>query len=161
MIDEKQVALAAVAGAHGVEGEIRLKLFADSVDSLRRHRQVRVGERLLTLAAVRGGAQPIARLAEIADRSAAEALRGQLLTVPRSALPPLDEGEYYHADLLGLPCVDRESGEPIGSAVMVENFGAGDLVEIERPDGARFLVPIAVAVEIRPDRLIVDPAFII
>ena len=94
MIPDDQVALAAVAGAHGVGGELRLKLFAESIDSLKRHEKVRVGERDLTLKSVRSGSSgAIARFAEIADRSAAEMLRGQLLTVPRSSLPPLDEGE--------------------------------------------------------------------
>ena len=97
-----QVILAAVAGAHGVGGEVRLKLFAEGLDSLKRQQTLQAGERVLTLKAVRpGSAGAIARFAEIADRRAAEALRGTLLTVPRESLPPLAEGEYYHADLLG------------------------------------------------------------
>jgi 16S rRNA processing protein RimM len=153
------VTLAAIAGAHGLAGEIRLKLFAEGIDSLRRHEAVEVGGRRLTLKSVKpGGGGAIARFAEIGDRSAAEALRGQTLSVPRSALPPLEEGEYYHADLIGLPCV-AASGAPLGRAVLVENFGAGDIVEIERPDGSRFMVPVAPAVTIEPDRLVVDDAF--
>ena len=73
----------------------------------------------------------------------AEALRGTALTVPRSELPPLGEGEYYHADLIGLPAVST-AGEALGVCVAVENFGAGDVIEIERPDGARFMVPMRV-----------------
>ena len=64
-----------------------------------------------------------------------------MLSVPRSALPPLGEGEYYHADLLGLPAVS-DAGEPLGTVAAVENFGAGDVLEIERPDGKRFMVPM-------------------
>ena len=59
-----------------------------------------------------GGKDAVARFEGIADRSAAEALRGSLVEVDRSALPPLDEGEYYHADLIGLPCVDRRRRSP-------------------------------------------------
>jgi 16S rRNA processing protein RimM len=158
-LDEPQVTLAAIAGAHGIGGEVRLKLFAEGVASLQRHAQVQVGDRTLTLASVKpGGGGAIARFAEIADRSAAEALRGLTVTVPRSALPPLEEGEYYHADLIGLPCV-AASGRALGTAVLIENFGAGDLVEIERSDGTRFMVPIAAAVTIEADRLVVDEAF--
>lgn len=153
------VALAAIAGAHGLSGEVRLKLFAESVESLARHRQVRVGEHALTLDMVKAAAgDAIARFAEIGDRSAAEALRGALVTVPRAALPPLGEGEYYHSDLLGLPCV-AASGTPLGTCVLIENFGAGDIIEIERPDGTRFMVPVAQAVTIEPDRLVVDDSF--
>ncbi len=156
-----QVTLAAVAGAHGVGGEVRLKLFAESLDSLKRHRQLFAGSRPLTLESLRGGkGDPIARFAEIGDRAAAEALRGQLLSVPRPALPPLGEGEYYHADLIGLAC-ESLGGEPLGRVVAVENFGAGDLLEVERPDGKRALVPFRAGIaDLKEDRIVADPAFL-
>lgn len=138
---DKPVILAAVAGAHGVAGEVRLKLFGDGLVSLKAHKTFNDGA--LTLSKVRddnkGGA--IARFAEVPDRSAAERLRGTTLTVPRAALPPLAEGEYYHADLIGLPVL-TDAGDPVGTVVAVENYGATDLVEIERPDGKRFMVPL-------------------
>lgn len=142
MIDpDRLIALAAIAGAHGVTGEVRLKLFAESLESFSAHKSFNGGA--LTLKAVRAGpAGAIARFAEIADRSAAERFRGIELTVPRSALPPLAEGEYYHADLVGLPCALME-GEAVGRVVAVENYGAGDLVEIELLRGDRLLAPIA------------------
>jgi 16S rRNA processing protein RimM len=153
------VALAAIAGAHGVGGEVRLKLFAESIDSLRPYRAFDVGGRALTLKSLRPGSQgPIAGFGEISDRNAAEALRGTLLTVPRSSLPPLPEGEYYHADLIGLTSA-TPAGDVLGTVVAVENFGAGDIVEIERPDRGRFMVPIQ-AVTIEAERLLVDPAFV-
>ena len=159
-MSEDQVALAAIAGAHGIGGEVRLKLFAQSADSLKRHKQVRVGERLLTLASLKGDRTPIARFAEVPDRTAAEALRGQLLTVPRSALPPLEEGEYYHADLIGLPAVDRQ-GAAVGTVAAVENYGAGDLLEIERADGKRALVPFKPGIaDLEDGRIILDPEFL-
>ena len=158
---EREIALAAVAGAHGIGGEVRLKLFAESLESLKRHEKVLVGGRELTLSAVKGGAgAPIARFAEVQDRNGAEALRGQLLTVPRSALPPLAEGEYYHADLVGLACFDA-GGAPLGQVVAVENFGAGDIVEIEKPDGKRTMVPFRPGIaDLEGDRVIVDPLFL-
>ncbi|HEX8127201.1 MAG TPA: ribosome maturation factor RimM [Allosphingosinicella sp.] len=157
---EDQVALAAIAGAHGISGEVRLKLFAQSADSLKRHKQVRVGDRLLTLSSLKGDRTPIARFAEIADRTAADALRGQLITVPRSELPPLDEGEYYHADLIGLAC-ETASGEPLGSVIAVEDFGAGDILEIEKPDGRRTMVPFRAGVaDLVDGRIVADPQFL-
>ncbi|HWH17946.1 MAG TPA: ribosome maturation factor RimM [Allosphingosinicella sp.] len=160
-MDEAQVTLAAITGAHGIGGEVRLKLFAESAESLGRHKSVRVGERQLTLKSVKaGGGAPIARFAEIQDRTSAEALRGQTLTVPRSALPPLDEGEYYHADLIGLPCESLE-GEALGTVVAVENFGAGDIIEIEKPDGKRVMVPFRDGIaDLAGGRIIVDPVFL-
>ncbi|HEX8469160.1 MAG TPA: ribosome maturation factor RimM [Allosphingosinicella sp.] len=159
-MSEDQVALAAVAGAHGISGEVRLKLFAESADSLKRHRQVRVGERLLTLASLKGDRTPIARFAEIPDRTAAEGLRGQLVTVPRSALPPLEEGEYYHSDLIGLPC-ETAVGEPLGRVVAVEDFGAGEILEIEKADGRRTMVPFRTGIaDLAEGRVVVDPEFL-
>jgi 16S rRNA processing protein RimM len=156
-----RVTLAAVAGAHGVGGEVRLKLFAEGLDSLKRQKVLYAGERVLTLKSVRpGSAGAVARFAEIGDRSAAEALRGTLLTIPRDALPPLEEGEYYHADLIGLTCVDG-AGEALGTVVAVENFGAGDLLEIERPDGKRALIPFRPGIaDLAGGRIVADPAFL-
>ena len=116
----KRIALAAVAGAHGVKGEIRLKLFSDSVESLSRNEKLFVGGIERRLLSVRDAKNPVARFEGIENRSAAEVLRGSLIEVDRSALPPLEEGEYYHADLIGLPAVDRE-GKPIGTVTAVEN----------------------------------------
>ena len=137
----KTVALAAVTGAHGVAGEVRLKLLGEGLEAFSAHKRFNDGA--LTLSKLRddgkGGA--IARFAEVPDRTAAEKLRGAVLTVPRSELPPLAEGEYYHADLIGLAAI-CETGEPLGTVVAVENFGAGDVIEIERPGGKRFMVPL-------------------
>jgi 16S rRNA processing protein RimM len=157
---DDEVALAAVAGAHGIAGEVRLKLFAAGLDSLKRHKQVRVGGRALTLTSLKPAKQPIARFAEIADRTAAEGLRGQLVSISRAALPPLEEGEYYHADLIGLPC-ESAAGEAFGTVVAVENFGAGDLLEIEKPDGRRALVPFRPGIaDLTRGRIVADPEFL-
>ncbi len=148
MPKDSPITLAAITGAHGVTGEVRLKLFGEGLPSLKAHKAFNNGA--LTAKALRddnkGGA--IARFAEVPDRNAAEKLRGTLLTVPRDALPPLGEGEYYHADLLGLAAV-TEAGEPLGTVIAIDNFGAGDVLEIERPGvdgkrGKRFMVPMRV-----------------
>jgi 16S rRNA processing protein RimM len=156
-----RIALAAVAGAHGVKGELRLKLFTDSIDNLKRHRLVYVDDKEREIESVRAGSPgAIARLSGLADRSAAEALRGSLIEVDRSALPPLEEGEYYHADLIGLDCFDSD-GNPVGRVVAVENFGAGDLLEIEALDGKNSLIPFKPGMaEQDGDRILVDREFL-
>lgn len=157
----KRVALAAVAGAHGVKGEVRLKLFSDSAASLARHENVYVGGALRRLLFARdGGKTAIARFEGIGDRSSAEALRGSLVEVDRSALPPLEEGEYYHSDLVGLACVDHE-GQSVGTVVAVENFGAGDLLEVELPDGKRSLISFRDGIaDLAEGRIVLDPEFL-
>ena len=150
MAHDHPVTLAAITGAHGVTGEVRLKLFGEGVAAIKRYRAFIVAATGMTLTLEKlrddgkGGA--IARFASVNDRTAAEKLRGTALTVARSELPELAEGEYYHADLIGLPCV-ATTGEPLGICIAVDNFGAGDMLEVERPaqEGvkpARFMVPM-------------------
>ena len=156
------VVLAVVIGAHGVGGQVRLKVFAEDFGS---HKSFNQGA-LTMVSSASGNNGLIVRFAEIADRTAAEALRGTELTIPRSSLPALGESEYYHADLLGLAVVDT-AGVSIGNVVAIDNFGAGDVIEIERPSvddkpGKRFMVPMnADAVpEWNAERLIVSADFV-
>jgi 16S rRNA processing protein RimM len=157
----KRIALAAVAGAHGVKGELRLKLFTDSVENLKRHPTVVVGgveRKIESVRAASSGA--VVRIEGVSDRSAAEALRGSLVEVDRSSLPPLEEGEYYHSDLIGLRCVDKEGGE-VGKVAAVENYGAGDLLEVEAPDGKRSLIPFKLGIaDLEGEKIVLDPEFL-
>lgn len=164
-MSSKPVTLAAIAGAHGVAGEVRLKLFGEGVATLAQHKSFNDGA--LTLVKIRedgkGGA--IARLAESTSRADAEKLRGTVLTVPREALPPLGEGEFYHADLLGLPVV-TDAGAMIGTVLAIENFGATDIIEITlHPAPAKgpktFMVPMipAAVIEWDDNRLVIAADF--
>ncbi len=159
------VTLAAIAGAHGVAGEVRLKLFGEGIATLASQKSFNDGA--LTLLKIRedgkGGA--VARLAQSTSRADAEKLRGTVLTVPRDALPPLGEGEFYHADLLGLPVV-TDAGEAVGSVLAIENFGATDIIEITRdpvPEKGpkTFMVPMTPAAVIEWDdsRLVINADF--
>lgn len=161
MAQDQPVTLAAIIGAHGVTGEVRLKLFGDGVAALKQHRAFNDGALTVEKLKDDGKGGAVARFAEVTDRTAAEALRGTALTVPRSALPPLGEGEYYYADLIGLPALST-SGEELGHCVAVENFGAGDVLEIERPDGKRFMVPMKeeAVPEWMHQRIVIDAAWV-
>ncbi|MEC7399659.1 MAG: ribosome maturation factor RimM [Pseudomonadota bacterium] len=140
-MSHEPITLAAITGAHGVAGEVRLKLLGDGLESLKSHKHYNDGA--LTLQKVRsdnkGGA--IARFAGIDNRTAAEKLRGTTLSVSRNDLPPLEDGEFYHSDLIGLAVV-TDSGEVVGEVRALENFGATDIVEIEKPDGKSFMIPL-------------------
>ena len=149
MAQDKPVTLAAVIGAHGVTGEVRLKLFGEGLEALKRHKSFNDGALTLTKAARRRQGRrdrPLCRSGRPQRRRGAARHRADR---PALGLPPLDEGEYYHADLIGLPAVS-DAGEPLGTVVAVENFGAGDVLEIERPPadgkpGKRFMVPMTEA----------------
>ena len=149
--------MAVVVGAHGIAGEVRLKVYATDIAPF-----AAFNDGALTVKSLRAGSNgTIARFAEVADRTAAEALRGTELWVPRSALPPLGEGEYYHADLIGL-AAESSTGEALGVVVAIDDFGAGDVIEVERPDGKRFMVPMRVEAvpEWNDERLIVAAEFV-
>ena len=149
-MSNKPVTLAAITGAHGVTGEVRLKLFGDGVDALSQHKSFSIGEEggSLTLKKIRsdnkGGA--IARFAEVTNRGEAEKLRGTVLNVVREDMPGLEEGEYYHADLIGLVVI-TDAGDTVGKVIAVQNFGATDIIEIEKepvPEKGQksFMVPM-------------------
>ena len=163
---DRPVVLAVITGAHALGGEVRLKLFGEGVDALRLHKSFNGGALVLSaIRADKGGA--IARFQQIPDRSAAERSRGTEVTVPRSALPPLGEGEYYHHDLIGLAAVSAD-GTHLGEVVQVDNFGAGDILEIQRAvqvdgrPGKRFMVPMTLAAvpEWNDEQLVVAAEFI-
>jgi len=158
---ERRIALAAVAGAHGVRGEVRLKLFSEKAENLAGHRNLIVGGAARRLLSIREGSKTaVARFDGISDRAAAEAIRGALVEVERSDLPPLEEGEYYHADLVGVAAVDQ-SGNAIGTILGVDNYGAGDLLEIELEDGRRSLIPFSKGIaDLADGKVVVDPEFL-
>ena len=161
MAANDRIALAAVVGAHGVKGEVRLKLFTDSAANLAQHDHLFVAGVDRELETVRdGGNGAVARFSGVSDRNTAEALRGSLVEVERSALPPLEDGEYYHADLVGIACVDRD-GVHVGSVAAVENFGAGDLLEVESHDGRRSMIPFRPGVaDLEDGRIVLDREFL-
>lgn len=156
------IMLAAVAGAHGIRGEVRLKLFTDAADNLARHARFDAGGRVLVLQAIRPDkpGTAVARFTGISDRNAAEALRGLQLTVPRTDLPELAEGEYYVADYLGMAVAD-ETGATVGKVRAIENFGASDILDIALAAGGTVMVPfVADVVREEGGRLIVDRAWL-
>ena len=81
----------------------------------------------------------VARLNGVGDRNAAERLTNMRLYVPRERLPPADDDEFYHADLVGLAARDARTARAFGTVMAVHNFGAGDLLEIEPAAGGNTL----------------------
>lgn len=141
---EPRICLAAVVGAHGVRGLVRLKPFTEEPESVAAYGPLtdESGRRSFVLR-LKGRVKDLllAEIEGVADREAAQALRGTRLCVPRSALPPPEDSEaFYHADLIGLAAEDAD-GRPLGRVVAVQDFGAGDLLELEAPDGRRFHLP--------------------
>ncbi len=128
-----RVCLGRVVGAKGLKGELRVRAYTERPRDLAAYGPVEdeTGGRSFALSVVsetEGGA--VVRLKGVADRTAAEKLKGMALYVPRAALPPLPEGEYYQGDLIGLKAVD-ESGRGLGRVRAIRDHGAGAILEIE------------------------------
>lgn len=127
----KRILLGRIAAAHGIRGEVLIKTFTERPEDIAAYGPLDDGGgRTLKIEALRVTPKGVvARIAGIGDRNAAEALKGAALYVDRARLPAPDEGEFYHADLIGLAAVDPE-GRPVGEIVGVHNHGAGDLLEL-------------------------------
>ncbi len=139
----RDVLLAAVIGAQGLKGEVKVKAFTSEPVAVANYGGLHTKDgRRFTVTAARATKpdEAILAFAEIADRTAAESLKGTELYVTRDALPPTDEDEFYHADLIGLRAED-ETGRVLGTVHAILNYGAGDVIEIARPDGDTVLLP--------------------
>ena len=141
---EPRILLGRITGAQGIKGEIVVASFTEEPGDIVAYGPLTdaEGERQFTLDVVRVADKGlIARVEGVADRTAAEKLRGTELWIERRLLPAATDGEYYHVDLIGLKAVDPD-GRPIGEIIAVENFGAGDLLDIRLAgSGKTELVP--------------------
>ena len=138
----QDVLLAAVIGAQGLKGEVKAKLFTAAPDALPRYGALHTREgRTLKITAFRPSkpGEAVIAFEGVADRNAAEALKGTELFVDRASLPGTDEDEFYHADLIGLEVRDGE-GRVLGKVISLHNFGASDVLEFSRPDGDTVLM---------------------
>ena len=158
-----RILIGVVVGAHGVRGEVKIKSFTAAAADVAAYGPVtdEAGERRLKLK-VTGQAKGVvvARIDGVADRNAAEALKGVELFVERARLPaPDDPEEYYLADLIGLGAFDAK-GAKLGEIVSVDNYGAGDLLLVVPESGDGFVVPFAKAfvpvVDVKGGRVVLD-----
>jgi 16S rRNA processing protein RimM len=162
--DDPLVCVAVVAAAHGVRGALRLRCFTERPESVAAYGPVydKAGNRLFELRLI-GQARDgvIAKAEGIGDRTEAERWRGVELYVPRAALPePEDEDEFYIDDLRGL-AVERQDGTRIGRVVGLDNFGAGDVIEVALEGGGSATLPFTRAVvpvvDVAGGRVVVEP----
>lgn len=137
------VLLGHVSGAHGIRGEVVIVSHTADPASIGDYgplldeagRSVAVKVLRVTQKGV------VARIEGLTDRDAAEAMKGRRLFLPRERLPKPKDGEFYHTDLIGL-AVEDHCGRRIGEVVAVQNFGAGDLLEVRLSGSSKtVLVP--------------------
>ncbi len=157
------ICIAAITGAFGVHGEVRLKSFCAAPGDVEKYSPLTTGDgsREFTVelsGRIKNGFA--ARLGGVATREQADALRGVRLYVPRDRLPSLPDDEYYYSDLIGLEVFDT-GGARLGRVKTVANHGAADLLEIDPGTGDTVLLPFTreavPTVDIRGARIVADP----
>lgn len=157
------VRVGVIVGVRGVRGEVRVKSYTEAAADIAAYGELYdvTGTRSWSIDVI-GEAKGliIARLTGVADRNAAEALKGTALHVPRTALPAAAEDEYYATDLVGLTA-ELANGGTLGTVIAVQDFGGGVLLEVKPRQGDSVLVPFtdAVVPEVDLDggRVVVDP----
>jgi 16S rRNA processing protein RimM len=157
-----RVLVAQIGAAHGLRGEVRLRSYTAEPMAVKDYGTLESedGTQRFKIESLRPAKDVlIARLAGVADRNAAERLRNLRLYVARDRLPPPEEDEFYHADLIGLAAVAPD-GRDIGTVAALHNFGAGDLLEVKLADGATVMLPFSKAIvpdiDIAAGRIVID-----
>jgi 16S rRNA processing protein RimM len=160
------VCLGVVAGAHGVKGLVKVKPFTEAPEGLAAYGPLRDESGSRSWPVVYKGemkGQALLALEGVGDRDQAQALRGTRLYVERDRLPPPEEeGAYYHADLVGLRA-ERPDGAPLGEVLAVQNYGAGDLLEVGQDRKSSVLYPftaeVVPEVDIAGGRIVIAPPY--
>nr|WP_321455226.1 ribosome maturation factor RimM [uncultured Cohaesibacter sp.] len=138
-----KVCIAQFGAAHGVRGEVRIKLFAEDPDALFDYGPLETadGSRQFEFLSARESKTVfVCRIKGLNNRNDVEALTGQRLYVDRDKLPELEEEEFYHSDLIGLD-VRLEDGTSIGSIVAIHDFGSGDMLDVMPKRGKGYYIP--------------------
>ncbi|MGI6857007.1 ribosome maturation factor RimM [Mesorhizobium sp. 1B3] len=157
------VQMAVIGAAHGIKGDLRVKTFTGDPLALGDYGPLysREGRAFEIVDLRQQGNVLVVHFKAISDRNAAEALNGTQLFVDRSALPDdLEEGEFYHADLVGLSVKD-DAGAVIGKVTAVQNYGGGDILAVTLAMGGDVLVPFTQAavpdVSVAGGYIVIDP----
>lgn len=157
------VTLAVVTQPHGVSGRVKIKSFTDPEDAIKQHTELSDPAGRMVKFRVTGTAQGqyIIEVDGLTKREDAELWRGKQLGMARAALPELkDDSQYYAVDLIGL-CVETADGMAFGTVHALHNFGAGDLLELKRPNGETELFAFTGAnfpvVDVAARKLVIDP----
>lgn len=163
-MSDERICVGGISGSYGVHGELRIKSFCAQPDDIETYSPLTSedGTRSFALALIRPMKNGfVARIADVATKEEADALRGTQLFARRDQLPTLPDDEYYYSDLTGLDVFDT-GGTVLGTVKSVQNHGAGDLLEVQLPGQSdTVLVPFTQAVvptvDLATGRIVADP----
>lgn len=140
-VPDGRIVIGRVGAAHGIQGDLRIIPLTDFPERFDALREVMVGDELLHVERVKPqGKNILMRFREYAVREEAQKLTGRLLTVARADAAPLDEGEYYVFDIVGLTVYDEEDNE-LGTVENVIHTGSNDVYAVRAEDGREILIP--------------------
>lgn len=157
------ICIGVITGAHGMGGAVKVKSHTANPADIASYGEITdaSGQRQFSLRIQRStGKALVAKIGGVDDRNGAEALKGTELYIPRDALPELEEDEFYYSDLTGLD-VELMDGSRFGVVRLVDNYGAGDVIEIEMMNGKTAFYPFNKAVipvvDLENHRVQLDP----
>ncbi len=133
-----------IVSTHGIAGEVRVQPWCDSPQDLEGIRTLYFDRGATPVGVLRARAHKnvvLLKLEGVDTVEAAQALRGRVLWAAREDIP-LEEGEYFVQDLLGMEVFDADTGRKYGMLTDVSETGANDVYHITFPDGAVRLIPV-------------------
>ena len=145
MSSEDRILIGKITTAHGIKGFVKVQFYGENIDLLDQYGALytsKSGQNQIELE-IKNQQKDVwvCAVEGVNDRNQAEALRGTQLYIDADLLPELeDEEEFYYNDLIGMSVQDVD-GNKIGKVTNVENFGAGDLLEIKLNKGKSFYLP--------------------
>ena len=162
-IDQNRICVGVVVGSHGLKGYVKIKSFMVLPEDIAAYGPLtdKNSKRSFNLDLISNNKKGlVAKLSGVTDRNASEAMRGVELYLSRDLLPKLEDDEFYYADLVGLK-VENTNGDTIGIVSMVDNYGAGEIIEVDLQDGGTEMYKISPEVvpeiDMENGRIVVDP----
>jgi len=140
MSKENKILVGKIVAPQGIRGDVRVQTYSDKPDDFRVFKVQSTKfdtNDFRFIRAVPNSTVIIAHIAGFDDRNAAETLRGTELYIDRGTLPELSSDEYYQTDLIGFTVM--RDGEKIGTVAGFQNFGAGDIIELDNGDYVSFI----------------------
>ena len=163
VVDQDRICVGAIVGSHGLQGSVKVKSFMVITDDIVAYGPLtdKHGKRSFKLDLISSNKKGlVVKISGITDRTASEELRGLELYLSRDLLPDLKEGEFYYSDLVGL-MVENMNGEIIGTVSMIDNYGAGEVMEVDLQGGGKVMYKMSLGVvpeiDLKNGRIVVNP----
>ena len=140
MTTSKQILVGKIVAPQGIRGDVRIQTYSENPQDFQKFKVQSVKFKETDFKFIRvvpNSTVIIAHIAGYDDRNAAETLRGTELFINRDTLPALEDSEYYQADLIGFSVM--RDGTTIGTVAGFQNFGAGDIIELDNGDYVSFI----------------------